>query len=471
MLIGMAEGALRRLPRDALALRARLHAQIAQLLHLAITDWEEREQAEAARALQLGEESGDDHAVQAALRARQLVLGGPLDADQRLDNAARMISLARNTGQAWPELWGRLWSVDALVQLGRLGAAEAELEELSRVVEHLRWPVARWHLLRCRATVLQARGRFDAALEVADRAVGELSGSGLGRATLTHAAFLEGHAEVAGDVPGGEERRRRLREAAAYEPGVLMWVATSLVREGAVEEARLLHARLPSLDHWTVPRYVLLMALRMRLEIALGLGLREEVERLDARLQPVAHRHVAAGSATFITFGSGLRYSGRAAAFLGDLDRAVAQLERAADDNARCGVLPMSIAVRQELAEVLVRRNAGTDLDRARRLASAVLEEASRLGMRPYAARASQLLRGMPRRRLRSDALTAREFEVAEMVAAGLTNRQLAVRLGISERTVENHLDHIFTKLAVGSRAQVAAWFAGGGGSAPLHPG
>jgi DNA-binding CsgD family transcriptional regulator/tetratricopeptide (TPR) repeat protein len=466
LLIGLAEGALRRLPSDGLALRARLHAQIAQLLHLAVTDSEEREQAEAARALQLGDSSGDDQALQAALRARQFVLSGPLDADQRLDNAARMIRMARTSGDPWPELWGRLWSVDALVQVGRLQAAEAELDELSSVVERLRWPVARWHVLRSRATVLQARGRFDAALDLANRALDELSGSGLERATLTHAAFLEGHAEAVGDLPGGDQRLRQLRQAAAREPGVLMWVATSLVRQGADEEARLLHARLPSLDQWTTPRYVLLVALRMRLEIALALGLRDEVEQLDARLRPVAHRHVAAGSGTFITFGSGLRYTGRAAAFLGDLDRAVVELGDAADDNARCGALTASVVARQELAEVLVRRNAGTDLDRARRLASSVLDDAGRLGMRPWAARASELLRGMPRRRLKSDELTAREVEVARLVAAGLTNRQVAVRLGISERTVENHLDHIFGKLAVGSRAQVAAWVAGGGGSA-----
>jgi len=56
--------------------------------------------------------------------------------------------------------------------------------------------------------------------------------------------------------------------------------------------------------------------------------------------------------------------------------------------------------------------------------------------------------------------LTPREREVAELVAAGLTNRQIAERLVISERTAEAHLEHIRTKLECRSRAQVAAWFA-----------
>jgi DNA-binding CsgD family transcriptional regulator len=56
--------------------------------------------------------------------------------------------------------------------------------------------------------------------------------------------------------------------------------------------------------------------------------------------------------------------------------------------------------------------------------------------------------------------LTPREREVAELVAAGLSNRQIAERLVISERTAEAHLEHIRAKLEFRSRTQVAAWFA-----------
>jgi DNA-binding CsgD family transcriptional regulator/tetratricopeptide (TPR) repeat protein len=62
------------------------------------------------------------------------------------------------------------------------------------------------------------------------------------------------------------------------------------------------------------------------------------------------------------------------------------------------------------------------------------------------------------RRRLPTDPLTAREREVATLVACGLTNRQVAGELVITRRTAENHLRHIFDKLGVNSRAQVAAW-------------
>jgi non-specific serine/threonine protein kinase len=54
--------------------------------------------------------------------------------------------------------------------------------------------------------------------------------------------------------------------------------------------------------------------------------------------------------------------------------------------------------------------------------------------------------------------LTRRESEVAALVARGLTNRQVATELVISEGTVSVHLEHIFSKLGFRSRAQLAVW-------------
>jgi predicted ATPase/DNA-binding SARP family transcriptional activator/DNA-binding CsgD family transcriptional regulator len=54
--------------------------------------------------------------------------------------------------------------------------------------------------------------------------------------------------------------------------------------------------------------------------------------------------------------------------------------------------------------------------------------------------------------------LTLREQEVALLVARGLTNRQISTRLGISERTVGNHVAKILRKLGLRSRTQIATW-------------
>jgi DNA-binding CsgD family transcriptional regulator len=58
------------------------------------------------------------------------------------------------------------------------------------------------------------------------------------------------------------------------------------------------------------------------------------------------------------------------------------------------------------------------------------------------------------------DILTRREREVAQLVEEGLTNREIAARLFITERTAEGHVEQIRSKLGFRSRAQVAAWAA-----------
>ena len=54
--------------------------------------------------------------------------------------------------------------------------------------------------------------------------------------------------------------------------------------------------------------------------------------------------------------------------------------------------------------------------------------------------------------------LARREVEVAQLVAEGLSNKQVAARLLISERTVATHVGHILDKLGFKSRAQIAGW-------------
>jgi DNA-binding NarL/FixJ family response regulator len=51
------------------------------------------------------------------------------------------------------------------------------------------------------------------------------------------------------------------------------------------------------------------------------------------------------------------------------------------------------------------------------------------------------------------DNLTSREVHVLKLVSAGLTNREIAERLGLSSRTVDAHLRSIFGKIGVGSRS------------------
>jgi len=56
--------------------------------------------------------------------------------------------------------------------------------------------------------------------------------------------------------------------------------------------------------------------------------------------------------------------------------------------------------------------------------------------------------------------LTRRELEIAELLAEGLSNKEIATRLVIAQRTVETHVDHILSKLGLSSRVHVGSWVA-----------
>ena len=78
-------------------------------------------------------------------------------------------------------------------------------------------------------------------------------------------------------------------------------------------------------------------------------------------------------------------------------------------------------------------------------------------GESPIHPRAARQLLGARTARGTS-ALTPREVEVVELVRQGLANKQIARRLGISERTVKAHLTSVFAQIGVADRTQAALW-------------
>ncbi|MFJ4776187.1 LuxR C-terminal-related transcriptional regulator [Streptomyces sp. NPDC088762] len=194
--------------------------------------------------------------------------------------------------------------------------------------------------------------------------------------------------------------------------------------------------------------------LAARTEAALALNrvdaAREAAQEL-ARLADSWQRRCAS-AATPVHAGAAA--AGGAVAFAeGDLATALPLLHRAL-------ALWLELVVPYEAAQVRMTlaaadRAAG-DLDGARmelRAAQAVFEG---LGAVPDARRAAALLAGTAE--FRAGELTARETEVLRLVARGGTNRSIAAQLTISEHTVARHLNNIFAKLDVSSRAAATAY-------------
>jgi non-specific serine/threonine protein kinase len=112
------------------------------------------------------------------------------------------------------------------------------------------------------------------------------------------------------------------------------------------------------------------------------------------------------------------------------------------------------------------RKSFDVSLDHARRMLPADAAEAAWTGgqalpLEKAIAEALIDAASPHRARLRDDPtaqLSAREREVAVLVAEGLTSRDSAERLVVSERTAENHVQRVLNRLDLRSRAQLAAW-------------
>lgn len=151
------------------------------------------------------------------------------------------------------------------------------------------------------------------------------------------------------------------------------------------------------------------------------------------------------------------RAAGLLAAAQSDHDRARTLLEDAIDRFLRSGAPFEAAQARLELATTLV---AVDRMDAAEQEAAAALESLLELGAEPEAARARRLLNassGDERRGTALPQVTAREREVLGLLAEGLTNRQIAQQLVVSEHTVHRHVTNILRKLDLPSRTAAAA--------------
>jgi DNA-binding CsgD family transcriptional regulator/tetratricopeptide (TPR) repeat protein len=461
---GWCDAALAGLGDGHRALRVRLLAQRAMTWVHAGDDG--RMQQASADALRLAEQLDDPHALATALRARQLARSSPQGATERLALAERMAMLGARTGEPGAAMWGHLWRFDALVQLGRIDEAEAELDRLDAVVSRMRQPLAEWHLLRSRAAIHAGRGRFDQALAVTDRASALAD-----RAGLVGAAFGELVVRLlvswwsGTDLPEPPQPPAMAPSLgpapapalgpAQDPPGWWAPVAEWHLAFGRRDEAARLYRRMP-LRVQGQPVFVQFTMAAGRALVASGLGDRAGAETAYDELLPHADFFVSGGAGAVATHGSAQYHLGVAAAGSGRIDDAVDHLRAAVAANTAAGLPPCAAEAHCRLAEVLLHRGRPGDHEAAAVAASEAGTIAARIGMRLVTARAQDV-----RARLEDgtdDPLSPRERQIAGLVAQGLTNRQIATRLHIAERTAENHVQHILTKLGFSTRSRIAAW-------------
>jgi ATP/maltotriose-dependent transcriptional regulator MalT len=397
----------------------------------------------ADRAIELGRRFHDRDLLAMAIHAKGLTLiaaGRVRDGLALLDEAMAVVL----EGDLSPYFTGVVFCsvIGACLELGDIGRA-GEWSDAARAWCETLAPDSPFPPM-CRVNrseVARLRGSWPEAEAEARRAADELMGIDQGPAGGSAFSQLGEIRRCVGDLAGAEAAFERARELGDDpQPGL----ALLRLAQRKVEAARTaLRSALAAERH--PPRRARLLAAQV--EAALAAGAVDEAHAAADELGTIA------AATEFPLFAAAAATAAGSVALAdGDVDQAIGAL-RSATDTWRELRLPRETAVaRTLLGRALL---AAGDDEAARVELGAALAEFERLGADPDVAMLRGVL-GAPSPL--PGGLTAREVEVLRLVAAGKTNRDIAVELVISEHTVSRHLQNTFAKLGVSSRAAATAY-------------
>jgi len=292
-----------------------------------------------------------------------------------------------------------------------------------------------------RAEILQLGGSWEDALEEtrrASRRFVETRNRTAGLALYREAELLR----LRGDLDGAESAYRAASRA-GWEP--LPGLAQLRLAQGTVDvaEATIRRATAETADPLRraglLPAYV---------EIMLAAGEVEEARTASDELEALAQRYSSAMLGAIAAY-----ERGAVELAAGDAPRALELLRRALEA-WRTLEAPYEVARTRALIGEACRML--DDTDACELELEAALADFVRLGALPDAARVERLLGRSHDRE--THGLSPRELEVLRLLAAGKSNRQIAATLVISEHTAARHVQNIFTKLRVSSRAAATAF-------------
>ncbi|MGE0229534.1 MAG: AAA family ATPase [Dehalococcoidia bacterium] len=428
-------------------------ADVAEVL-IALCDLEGLTRARYAAAREAGERALTlaDRLADRGLKARSTLAlanvesraAGPEAALALLEGALEHALAAGDLILA-AEVCGSL--ANACYWLGEIGRSRAHAEERLRIARRIADPFARRHAHSWLALLAATRGDWDEAARLLEESERSL----VGLDSPEPVAFLQVvHGFIAVRQGRFGDARDRLQDALAtftqLGDETVLWYAGLLalasVEDGRLDEARALAAdqerRLASLDPSALPARSARCALGL---VYAALGDREAGARCEDALLPYAlDFHWSPARRTLAAL----------AALRGDTEAADAHLAAAELRLRAEKLLPDLGLVLLDRAALMPPQARRPLLDEAR----AILV---RFEMRAELARLQQLARAVPRAAA-LHGLSAREVEVLRLLAGGMTNRDIATHLVISERTVANHLAHIYGKIEVDNRAAAAAF-------------
>jgi DNA-binding CsgD family transcriptional regulator len=371
------------------------------------------------------------------------------DALQIIDDAVMMADESPGRlGHRYP-LHGHRGRI--LIALGRFDEARATIETGMRISEELgtSWGLAHYQFVRALERFLA--GHWDDAVAEIETDTGLAGVPGESYSLLRRHGLLSLIRLHRNDLPGARDAVGA--GAGGYGADWFAW-AQALLLEADGELAQALEALAGCWDRCarsgSALEYPVIGPDLVRLALAAGdVGRAREVA---AAVTGVASRN----EVPWIT-GAALRCQGLAEDDADILDAAVSACAR--------GPRPLQLALTCEDAGATVARRG--NVDRAGQLLNRAITIYERLDATRDIARAEAALRQMGVRRGRHvthrraqsgwPSLTPSERAIVDLVAEGLSNPQIGQRLYVSRRTVQTHLGHVFAKLHLTSRAQLAA--------------
>jgi eukaryotic-like serine/threonine-protein kinase len=389
-LVSLVEEALTALGERDNRLRARLLARLAMELYFSAAG---RRRAELVdEAVTLARRLDEPATLAYVLNARYAAMWGPENVEERLAIADEVVELARRAGDHRLAREGRGRRIVALLELGDVAAAHAEIEVHARAAQELRQPFGRWQAAVWRTAEALLAGRFTEG-ESHARVAFELGR----RVRMTDA---ENCFAVQSFVAGMElgrlaEMQATVERLAARYPEATRWAAALAYLHTALgrrDDAAATFEPLAARGFAAVERdNQWLIAMTDLAETCAFLGDTRRAAELRDLLLPYAGRNVVIVEG-WACLGAADRSLGLLATTMGLWEDAETDFDAALELNARLGARPWLARTQHGYAQMLLARRRPLDAERARELLWRALDTARELGMTTFADRAEAQL-------------------------------------------------------------------------------
>jgi DNA-binding CsgD family transcriptional regulator len=453
---------LSRLCQRALAypLELDLHARVLAQLATVTADSGRVAQAEvlASESLTLAAQSGDPLAEIEAAHAREMTLVHPDDTAERMRLGDLVADRAEALGHPLAALIGHEWRIHAAYLSARFDVVDAAVAAIERLARRSALPLAQWNLHRLYAARTLLAGQFAESADHSGRAFAIARDSGDVVAMSMHYAHGIRMAVVRGAAAWLPDGYREALAAAPSMPLVDVERANVLALTGSPREARGIYDNLCGLLPLPAEHPAWMAVLTQMVELIQRFDDAATAEVVYRQLLPLRPYPGALGTSTVYFMGTISRNLGELAEVFGDRAMAIELLRESLPRNRAIGAWPDMALGLLSLARLL-RNGNRAEMAEAGTLTQDALDLAVRLDMPGPVAAAGRLAAQITVDRDEADPLTSREREVAALLAEALSNRQIAARLVLSERTVESHVRSILAKTQCANRTEfVARW-------------